>query len=178
MLYKYCNYSFLWFGFIWTIITVNFSFRNQSPASGSGSNSQSPDFSQESQLDPLTLVSSQGETGQSVQELLLDVYRSIGDPDGIYGCGAGKLAQPMTRWCRICAFYVGINTEIKYKVALRDTVTWDKECFGGLLFISKQQTGDRLQTDEKDKIFRQKQKIIAWGYRGSCEKLTWKDFFF
>ncbi|CAG5119605.1 unnamed protein product, partial [Candidula unifasciata] len=91
---QYCsaNFSAVLFTEIWWDTQ-----RNQSSTIENSSSSQTPDYSQESQLDPLTLVSSQGETGQSVQELLLDVYTSIGDPDGIYGCGAGKLAQPMTR---------------------------------------------------------------------------------
>ena len=33
-----------------------------------------------------------------VQEILLKAYREIGDPDGAYGCGAGTLADPTSRW--------------------------------------------------------------------------------
>ena len=37
------------------------------------------------------------EGGVSVQELMLDAYRNLGDPDGVYGCGAGKLADTYAR---------------------------------------------------------------------------------
>ncbi|XP_035828475.1 serine-protein kinase ATM isoform X2 [Aplysia californica] len=65
------------------------------PSTGSSSHTQSD--SQQSALDPLTQVSSQGSGGQGAQRLLLEVYWSIGDPDGIYGCGAGRQADPSTR---------------------------------------------------------------------------------
>ncbi|ESO89357.1 hypothetical protein LOTGIDRAFT_229208 [Lottia gigantea] len=32
-----------------------------------------------------------------LQELMLETYRCIGDPDGIYGCGAGQLAESTSR---------------------------------------------------------------------------------
>uniref|UniRef100_A0A4W3IE35 non-specific serine/threonine protein kinase n=1 Tax=Callorhinchus milii TaxID=7868 RepID=A0A4W3IE35_CALMI len=31
------------------------------------------------------------------KELLIDVYRSIGEPDSLYGCGGGKMLQPLAR---------------------------------------------------------------------------------
>uniref|UniRef100_A0A4W3HS88 non-specific serine/threonine protein kinase n=1 Tax=Callorhinchus milii TaxID=7868 RepID=A0A4W3HS88_CALMI len=40
---------------------------------------------------------SKEETGIGLQELLIDVYRSIGEPDSLYGCGGGKMLQPLAR---------------------------------------------------------------------------------
>ncbi|XP_029417756.1 serine-protein kinase ATM isoform X1 [Nannospalax galili] len=40
---------------------------------------------------------SKEETGISLQALLLEIYRSIGEPDSLYGCGGGKMLQPLTR---------------------------------------------------------------------------------
>ncbi|KAM9220531.1 serine-protein kinase ATM isoform 2-T2 [Dugong dugon] len=40
---------------------------------------------------------SKEETGISLQDLLLEIYRSIGEPDSLYGCGGGKILQPLTR---------------------------------------------------------------------------------
>ncbi|XP_055963591.1 serine-protein kinase ATM isoform X1 [Sorex fumeus] len=40
---------------------------------------------------------SKEETGISLQDLLLEIYRSIGEPDSLYGCGGGKVLQPLTR---------------------------------------------------------------------------------
>ncbi|GFR95642.1 ATM serine/threonine kinase, partial [Elysia marginata] len=37
------------------------------------------------------------EDAKVCQELLMDAYKTIDDPDGIYGCGAGKQANIMTR---------------------------------------------------------------------------------
>ena len=33
-----------------------------------------------------------------VQELLIEVYRCIGEPDSLYGCGGEKMSSPLTRW--------------------------------------------------------------------------------
>ncbi|XP_041054809.1 serine-protein kinase ATM isoform X1 [Carcharodon carcharias] len=40
---------------------------------------------------------SKEETGIGLQELLIDVYRSIGEPDSLYGCGGGKMLHPLAR---------------------------------------------------------------------------------
>ncbi|XP_055888527.1 serine-protein kinase ATM-like isoform X2 [Biomphalaria glabrata] len=53
--------------------------------------------SQETSLDPLSLASTQEEKGPELQSLLLQAYTKIGDPDGIYGCGAGRRAEPLAR---------------------------------------------------------------------------------
>ncbi|XP_072528166.1 serine-protein kinase ATM-like, partial [Salminus brasiliensis] len=37
------------------------------------------------------------DSGISLQDLLIEVYRSIGEPDSLYGCGGGKLINPLTR---------------------------------------------------------------------------------
>lgn len=31
------------------------------------------------------------------QELLIEVYRSIGEPDSLYGCGGETMTSPLTR---------------------------------------------------------------------------------
>ncbi|KAK3593829.1 hypothetical protein CHS0354_011431 [Potamilus streckersoni] len=66
--------------------------KNQSQISQSLSQSQS----QETRIDSLS-GSSSDKTGLNVQELLLEDYKWIGDPDGVYGCGAGRLADPRSR---------------------------------------------------------------------------------
>ncbi|XP_062594895.1 serine-protein kinase ATM-like [Saccostrea cucullata] len=55
----------------------------------------SQSFTQDSQVDSLSSVS--GEVTLNVQDLLLEAYRQIGDPDGVYGCGAGRLPDPVSR---------------------------------------------------------------------------------
>ncbi|KAK5868357.1 hypothetical protein PBY51_009383 [Eleginops maclovinus] len=37
------------------------------------------------------------DTNISLQELLIEVYRSIGEPDSLYGCGGETLTSPLTR---------------------------------------------------------------------------------
>ncbi|KAM6946333.1 serine-protein kinase ATM [Aplochiton taeniatus] len=37
------------------------------------------------------------DTGISLQELLIEVYRSIGEPDSLYGCEGEKMTSPLTR---------------------------------------------------------------------------------
>ncbi|XP_030632937.1 serine-protein kinase ATM isoform X2 [Chanos chanos] len=37
------------------------------------------------------------DTGISLQDLLIEVYSSIGEPDSLYGCGGGKMVSPLTR---------------------------------------------------------------------------------
>lgn len=32
-----------------------------------------------------------------LQELLIEVYRSIGEPDSMYGCGGETVTSPLTR---------------------------------------------------------------------------------
>lgn len=56
-------------------------------------------FTQDSQVDSLS-SDSEGMT-LNVQDLLLEAYRQIGDPDGVYGCGAGRLADPVSRSVKI-----------------------------------------------------------------------------
>ncbi|XP_053342610.1 serine-protein kinase ATM isoform X1 [Clarias gariepinus] len=40
---------------------------------------------------------SREDSGMSLQDILIEVYRSIGEPDSLYGCGGGKLINPLTR---------------------------------------------------------------------------------
>lgn len=55
----------------------------------------SQSFTQDSQVDSMS-SDSEGVT-LNVQDILLEAYRQIGDPDGVYGCGAGRLADPVSR---------------------------------------------------------------------------------
>ncbi|XP_054829190.1 serine-protein kinase ATM [Eublepharis macularius] len=56
-------------------------------------------FEEESQNLTITGLSekSKEETGISLQDLLMDIYRSIGEPDSLYGCGGGRMLQPLAR---------------------------------------------------------------------------------
>ncbi|XP_006899108.1 PREDICTED: serine-protein kinase ATM [Elephantulus edwardii] len=60
---------------------------------------RTPAFEEESQGTAISSLSekSKEETGISLQDLLLEIYRSIGEPDSLYGCGGGKMLQPLTR---------------------------------------------------------------------------------
>ncbi|KAL1781773.1 serine-protein kinase ATM [Sigmodon hispidus] len=60
---------------------------------------RSSTFEEESQGTTISSLSekSKEETGISLQDLLLEIYRSIGEPDSLYGCGGGKMLQPLTR---------------------------------------------------------------------------------
>ncbi|XP_059177895.1 serine-protein kinase ATM-like [Physella acuta] len=90
-LYCGANFSAVLFAEIW----LDSKLKNK----GENSPSSSGSSSQDSPLDPLAVLSSQVDLGQGheLQGLLLEAYRNIGDPDGIYGCGAGRLAEPMAR---------------------------------------------------------------------------------
>ncbi|XP_066475514.1 serine-protein kinase ATM [Tiliqua scincoides] len=56
-------------------------------------------FNMESQNLTLASLSEQTkeETGISLQDLLIDIYKSIGEPDSLYGCGGGRILQPLAR---------------------------------------------------------------------------------
>ncbi|XP_076001414.1 serine-protein kinase ATM isoform X2 [Genypterus blacodes] len=58
-------------------------------------------FEENSQNFTLTISSliekSVEDTGISLQELLIEVYRSIGEPDSLYGCGGETMTSPLTR---------------------------------------------------------------------------------
>lgn len=56
----------------------------------------SQSFTQDSQVDSLS--SDCEGVSLNVQDILLEAYRQIGDPDGVYGCGAGRLADPVSRF--------------------------------------------------------------------------------
>ncbi|CAG2219119.1 ATM [Mytilus edulis] len=56
----------------------------------------SQSFSQTTMIDSLGSSSSSSST-INVQDLLLQTYQEIGDPDGLYGCGAGRLADTSSR---------------------------------------------------------------------------------
>ena len=38
---------------------------------------------------------------------MLEAHRSIGDPDGIYGCGAGRLADTAARYVHMVRTHAG-----------------------------------------------------------------------
>lgn len=71
----------------------NISFRSSFKAA------KSLTFEEESQRTPITTLNekSKEETGISLQDLLMDIYRSIGEPDSLYGCGGGRMLQPLAR---------------------------------------------------------------------------------
>ncbi|NWX93244.1 ATM kinase, partial [Nothoprocta pentlandii] len=56
-------------------------------------------FEEESQKSTIIILNekSKEETGISLQDLLMDIYRSIGEPDSLYGCGGGRMLQPLAR---------------------------------------------------------------------------------
>ncbi|KYO44923.1 serine-protein kinase ATM isoform X2 [Alligator mississippiensis] len=56
-------------------------------------------FEEESQDPTIARLSekSREETGISLQDLLMEIYRSIGEPDSLYGCGGGRILQPLAR---------------------------------------------------------------------------------
>lgn len=65
--------------------------------------SVSQSFTQDSQVDSLS--SDCEGVSLNVQDILLEAYRQIGDPDGVYGCGAGRLADPVSRFLYISLFF-------------------------------------------------------------------------
>ncbi|XP_069747371.1 serine-protein kinase ATM isoform X3 [Narcine bancroftii] len=56
-------------------------------------------FDEGSQEPTVSILSSKSreETGIGLQDLLIEVYRSIGEPDSLYGCGGGKMLHPLAR---------------------------------------------------------------------------------
>ena len=69
-------------------------------------------FTQDSQVDSLS-SDSEGVT-LNVQDLLLEAYRQIGDPDGVYGCGAGRLADPVSR-----------SVKIQFSTMYNESMVWE-----------------------------------------------------
>lgn len=69
-------------------------------------------FTQDSQVDSLS-SDSEGMT-LNVQDLLLEAYRQIGDPDGVYGCGAGRLADPVSR-----------SVKIQFSTMYNESMVWE-----------------------------------------------------
>ena len=69
-------------------------------------------FTQDSQVDSLS-SDSEGMT-LNVQDLLLEAYRQIGDPDGVYGCGAGRLADPVSR-----------SVKIQFSTMYNESTVWE-----------------------------------------------------
>ena len=89
------------------IMTQLISFRDRSESSQqSGSHSRSlsrhsqdtpsQSLSDDTRIDTLSGASS-CPSGVNVKDLLYEAYRWIGDPDGVYGCGAGRQADAMSR---------------------------------------------------------------------------------
>ncbi|XP_048753406.2 serine-protein kinase ATM-like isoform X2 [Ostrea edulis] len=86
----------------------------------------SQSFTQDSQVDSMS-SDSEGVT-LNVQDILLEAYRQIGDPDGVYGCGAGRLADPVSRirmyehegqWAKAVITYdIGLQQHSKQEVDL------------------------------------------------------------
>ena len=103
----------------WILVIFNIElivfFRDQAetsqPHSGSrGSQSSrhsqetlSQSLSDDTRIDTLSGASS-CPSGVNVKDLLYEAYRWIGDPDGVYGCGAGRQADAMSRydWIMVC----------------------------------------------------------------------------
>ncbi|KAM9452589.1 serine-protein kinase ATM isoform 3-T3 [Salvelinus alpinus] len=56
-------------------------------------------FDESSQNFPIFSLTEESvkDTGISLQDLLIEVYRSIGEPDSLYGCGGGKMTSALTR---------------------------------------------------------------------------------
>ena len=52
-------------------------------------------LTQSSQLETLSNLANPADI--NVQSLLLEAYRCVGDPDALYGCGVGRLADTMSR---------------------------------------------------------------------------------
>ncbi|KAK3095904.1 hypothetical protein FSP39_020638 [Pinctada imbricata] len=62
---------------------------------GQGHSQVVEQFSQDTPIESLSSNSEGVEV--NVQDLLLEAYRQTGDPDGVYGCGAGRLADTTSR---------------------------------------------------------------------------------
>lgn len=55
-------------------------------------------FEEESEKSTIAILNEKSkETGISLQDLLMDIYKSIGEPDSLYGCGGGRMLQPLAR---------------------------------------------------------------------------------
>uniref|UniRef100_A0A669QMV8 non-specific serine/threonine protein kinase n=1 Tax=Phasianus colchicus TaxID=9054 RepID=A0A669QMV8_PHACC len=55
-------------------------------------------FEEDSEKSTIAILNEKSkETGISLQDLLMDIYKSIGEPDSLYGCGGGRMLQPLAR---------------------------------------------------------------------------------
>ena len=82
-------------------------------------------MSDDTRIDTLSDTSS-FPSGVNVKDLLYEAYRWIGDPDGVYGCGAGRQADAMSRYGLIMLFFsVGLgkwSTDYYNKQIVQDCV--------------------------------------------------------
>ncbi|XP_052812043.1 serine-protein kinase ATM-like isoform X2 [Mya arenaria] len=90
--YVSAHFSTLMYAEIW------FDVQREKQATTRSSQSQklSQSLSEETRLDNLSGAS---QTNVPIQGLLLEAYTWIGDPDGVYGCGAGRKADTSSRVC-------------------------------------------------------------------------------
>ena len=74
--------------------------RDMLPAKSSSSpESEEPErLSQGSPIEALSHVDCGAGGVVHLTDLLLEAYRGLGDPDGVYGCGAGRLADSAARY--------------------------------------------------------------------------------
>lgn len=81
-------------------ITMVMSFREKTSTQRSSQSQRfSQSLSQDTRIDTLSEATNL-QSGISVQDLLLDAYSWIGDPDGVYGCGAGRKADASSRFLK------------------------------------------------------------------------------
>ncbi|KAH3729489.1 hypothetical protein DPMN_055461, partial [Dreissena polymorpha] len=93
--YCHAHFSTLMYAEIWFDVHRE---RTQSGSSQPQSQNSSQSLSQETRIDALSEASSV-QSGVCVQDLLLEAYTWIGEPDGVYGCGAGRKADASSRIC-------------------------------------------------------------------------------
>ncbi|KAL4233543.1 hypothetical protein ACF0H5_008223 [Mactra antiquata] len=94
---KYCSAHFtaLLYAEIWCDVQRE---KISTVRSSQSSQRSSQSLSQDTIIDTLSEAPNI-QSGVSVQDLLLDAYSWIGDPDGVYGCGAGRKADVSSRIC-------------------------------------------------------------------------------
>lgn len=69
----------------------------------------------------------------------MDIYKSIGEPDSLYGCGGGRMLQPLARYnllmilCSLKSLVSFLSKELKFKTLTYNRIrtyeheaVWDK----------------------------------------------------
>uniref|UniRef100_A0AAR2JN69 non-specific serine/threonine protein kinase n=1 Tax=Pygocentrus nattereri TaxID=42514 RepID=A0AAR2JN69_PYGNA len=119
------------------------------------------------------------ETPALRSDLLIEVYRSIGEPDSLYGCGGGKLINPLTRirtyeheamWGKALASY-DLHTNLP-EVTRQVGIVEGLQNLGLCSILSTYLAGLEREVAEWSPELRELRFQAAWRMKFSCKKIN------